>query len=107
MRVFEAKIVYNLVALGEELRLDRPELGPKSVREAAGQSLSRHVDDFIDHLTNDRKRTKDHIIHVKCRLKRLVDECAWVLPRDVTGESFERWRRDHSEYAAKTLNEYL
>ena len=34
MRVYEAKIVYSLVSLGEEVRLDRPEKVPDSLRSA-------------------------------------------------------------------------
>jgi integrase len=82
-------------------------LGPKSVREAARRPLAEHIAEYVEHLTNDRKRGRDHLIHVKGRLKRLLGDCRWQLPRDVTGESFERWRRNQSELSAKTVNEYL
>ena len=34
MRVYEAKIVYSLVSLGEEVRLDRPEMVADYLRSA-------------------------------------------------------------------------
>ncbi len=38
MRVYEAKIIYSLVSLGEEIRLDRPEKVADYLRSAFEES---------------------------------------------------------------------
>src|SRR5690606_21149739 len=38
---------------------------------------------------------------------RLLNECAWTLPRDVNPDTFHAWRSRQIGKAPKTLNEYL
>lgn len=52
-------------------------------------------------------RSEGHVRHVRTRLYRLVRENGWRRLRDVTTESFIRWRSAQNNKAAKTLNEYL
>ena len=81
-------------------------LGPKSLREAAKRPLAEHCEDFFADL-KARNRGRSHLVHVKCRLKRLLRECRWRALRDVSAESFTRWQTKQSDLANKTLNEYL
>ena len=40
------------------------------------------------------------------RIGRLLKDCKWTYPKDVSIDSFVRWSTQH-EAAPKTLNEYL
>jgi integrase len=51
-------------------------------------------------------RSEDHVRHVDKRLRRLMRECGWQCLREVTPESFLRWRTGQQQ-APKTINEYL
>ena len=44
--------------------------------------------------------------NLRCRLKKLIKECGWQYPKDVTADSFMTWRREQT-LSAKTLNDYL
>lgn len=81
-------------------------LGPKSLREATLLPLTQHAADFAADLEL-RNRGRAHLVHVRCRLKRLLKECGWVTLRDVTADSFTKWRLRQSGLSTKTLNEYL
>jgi integrase/recombinase XerC len=81
-------------------------LGPKSLRDAALRPLKEHTAEFIADLTA-RSRGRSHLVHVKCRLERLLKDCRWHQLRDVSAESFIRWRQKQADLSAKTLNEYL
>lgn len=81
-------------------------VGPKALREAAQRSLALHLVDFVADLTA-RKRGRAHLVHVKCRLERLLEECRWRIVADVTAESFTLWRAKQAKLSAKTLNEYF
>jgi len=81
-------------------------LPPKIIREAAQRPLSEHLADFIADMSL-RGRCKSHIVHVKCRLERLLKECAWRLFGDVSPDGFAKWRVQQSQFSAKTCNEYL
>jgi hypothetical protein len=40
-------------------------------------------------------------------LLKSIAECGWQFPKDVTAESFGKWRAKQTKLAAKTLNDYL
>jgi integrase len=78
---------------------------PKKEREAAGQSLVDHVEEFI----SDRRlvgRDEKYVGELHRKLVRLIEECSWESARQVTVESFCAWRAKQKK-TGKTLNEYL
>jgi hypothetical protein len=81
-------------------------IAPQALREGAKKPISDHCADFLASIT-ERNRTKDHIKHVRGRLKKLYKECRWYTLRDITPESFTVWRSRQKTLSAKTLNEYL
>ncbi len=81
-------------------------LPPKFIRDAAQRPLTEHLVDFIADL-NTRGRCKGHVIHTKCRLQRLIEECGWHKFGDVSVDGFTKWQSAQSKLSAKTLNEYL
>ena len=77
----------------------------KAMRDAAQESLSKHVRDFIGDL-RAKGRNAQYIAEFENRLVLLLEQCSWQLLRDVTADSFVKWRSEHKK-AAKTMNEYL
>jgi len=80
-------------------------IAPKALRDAAQKNLLDHLSDFIADLTA-KGRDDMYIYNIEKRSKRVVVECGWKLPADVTADSFIAWRARQNK-AAKTLNEYL
>lgn len=80
-------------------------LAPKVMRDAAAKPLAEMAEEFLRDL-EAAARDKDYIRILRLRLKKLIAECSWKLLRDVTAESFLRWR-GHQRTSPKTLNEYL
>lgn len=80
-------------------------IAPKALREAARRPLAEHCAEFLADPT--RKRGRAHLVHVKCRLARLVEDCRWKAVKDITAESFTAWSARQTKLSAKTLNEYL
>jgi integrase len=80
-------------------------ISPKTMRDAAQEPLSKHLKDFMGDL---RAKGRDHkyIVEFENRLKLLKDQCHWQLPKDVSADSFVKWRSEQKK-SAKTLNEYL
>ena len=81
-------------------------LDPKPLRDAAKRAIDEHLADYVADLTA-RGNGKDHIVHARQRLKRLVAECSWKLLRDVTNDSFTKWLGRQTKLSHKTRNEYL
>jgi integrase len=78
---------------------------PKHQRDAAQRCLTEHLEAFIA----DRRalgRDEKYVCELKRRVERLIEECSWKLPRDVTADSFRVWRARQS-HSPKTLNDYL
>ena len=80
-------------------------LPAKGMRDAANELLSKHLKDFIADL-EAKGRNQQYIAEFENRVTLLICECGWQLPKDVTPDSFVKWRSEHKK-AAKTLNEYL
>ncbi len=78
---------------------------PKKDRDAAAKPLARYVEEFVRNLTA-RGKTAEYAYYIEKRLEKLIAGCGWELVRDITPESFERWR-SAQVLAAKTKNEYL
>lgn len=80
-------------------------LSPKPQREAAGRPLADHLKDYLADM-KARQRSQAHTKHVRLRLNRLLHECGWTLPKDVSADSFMMWRAKETT-SPKTVNEYL
>ncbi len=77
----------------------------KAMRDAAQESLTKHLRDFIGDL-RAKGRNAQYIAEFENRLVLLMEHCGWHSLQDVTADSFVKWRSEHKK-AAKTLNEYL
>lgn len=80
-------------------------IAPKAKRESAQRSLMDHCREFLA----DAKRrncSRSHLVHLKCRLEKLLADCGWRTVADVTADSFNSWVRAQ-DFSSKTLNEYL
>ena len=80
-------------------------LAPKALRVAAQKRMRDHLEDYLDDMLK-LGRCDKHINNVTWRGNKLVKECRWVLPMDVTADSFQAWRAKQP-MSAKTLNDYL
>ena len=79
-------------------------IAPKRERDAAQKPLAGHVEDFIE-TKRSVGRDERYVIDVQNKLLALCRECSWEYVKNVTPESFEKWRARQSK-AAKTMNEY-
>lgn len=78
---------------------------PKALREAGQKTLAVHLGEFIG-AKSSLKRDARYLYELQKRVEKLLDECKWEYPKDVTAESFTTWRSGRTQ-SAKTLNEYL
>jgi len=78
---------------------------PKPLRDAAVKNLTVHQEDFLADLEGSG-RDEMYQANLRYRLKKLIKECGWQYPKDVTADSFMTWRRQQT-LSAKTLNDYL
>jgi integrase len=81
-------------------------IAPRPMREAAERPLIEHFDDFTSNL-QALGRDEKYVYNLGKRLVRLARECGWKQVKDITPDSFTKWRASQSKQAAKTLNEYL
>jgi integrase len=79
-------------------------LAPKQQRETAQRPLLEHVKAFCQ-TRRAVKRDEKYVCELERKLEKLCADCAWQFVRDVTPESFEKWRA-RQRTAPKTLNEY-
>ena len=80
-------------------------LAPKVQREAAQASLGRHIQEFIGDL-KAKGRNRKYIDQLESQLGALSTVCGWQSVKEVTPDSFVRWRSCQKQ-SPKTLNEYL
>ena len=80
-------------------------LTPKTLRTAAQKPIQDHLEDYLNDLLK-LGRSDKHINNVTWRTSKLIKECGWVLPMDVTADSFQTWRAKQT-MSAKTINDYL
>ncbi len=78
----------------------------KAVRDAAQRALSEHLADFLGDMQRRGKSDK-YLANLQFRVSALIEDCAWKLPKDVSADSFQRWRQSHQGLSAKTVNDYL
>ena len=79
-------------------------LAPSAQRKTFESPLAELVGGYVADL-KALGRSTDHIRHVDKRLLRLIRECKWQNLREVTADSFLRWRAEQTQ-APKTINEY-
>jgi len=89
----------------QELQVRAGILPPRGLREGAQRTLVDHLDDFTTELTT-RGRDSMYVYNVEKIAARLCTECHWIIVKDITPESFQKWRREQNK-APKTLNQYL
>jgi integrase len=80
-------------------------ISPKAMRDAAQEPLSKHLKDFIGDL-RAKGRNHKYTTGLENQLTLLIRQGCWQSPKDVTADSFVKWRSGQ-KLAAKTLNEYL
>ena len=80
-------------------------LPPKLQRDAAQSSFTKHIQDFIGDL-RAKGRNQRYVIEMEFKLTALANDCGWHQVKDVTADSFVKWRSAQIK-AKKTLNEYL
>ena len=78
---------------------------PKAQREAAQATLETHLRDFVCDL-KAKGRNPQYVNEMENKLTLLAADCCWRQIRDVTADSFVRWR-SRQDKSPKTLNEYL
>ena len=107
LRTFDKQVaVERLKKMVREKQQEREGMiSSKPQREAAQKPLAEHLEDFIQSRRSIGRDGK-YVKELRKKVLKLVEECGWHLPHQVTAESFEIWRNGQ-EKSPKTLNEYL
>jgi integrase len=79
-------------------------LAPRIEREAAQKPLSEHLGEMIAEKSS--VRDSHYLSNLKHRVFRLIADCGWAFVKNVSAESFEKWRSGQT-LSAKASNEYL
>jgi len=77
---------------------------PKLEIISAQRPLADHLGDFLANLATEETSEK-YRYNLKMRLQKLFTECSWGFPKDITSDSFLKWRARQT-CAPKTKNEY-
>ncbi len=82
---------------------------PRLRRDAAKAPLKQHLEDYLADMgargRNGRSGRGGRLL--KNRVLVLLNECSWVVPGDVTADSFTRWRSGNVKHSVRTKNHYL
>lgn len=78
---------------------------PRLLVDAASRPLVEHLDEFVTEL-RFLGRSSVYVYNVECHVTRIAKACGWKLLRDVTADSYVRWRSTIRGRSAKTLNDY-
>lgn len=81
-------------------------IAPRALREGAAKSMTIHLGEFVAEKSSI-KRAGMYVYNVQKRVEKLITECGWAFPKDITPESFEAWRGKNGDKHPKTLNDYL
>lgn len=67
---------------------------PKDTREGAKKPMSEHLKDYLADLESRGKtgRRGKGLRQARSRIQRLITECGWKFPINVTPDSFMGWR---------------
>ena len=80
-------------------------LPPKAERIAAARKLQEHLKTFVAE-KEQMSTVPRYVREVELRLERLLRETGWVHAKDISAESFLRWRQESSQLSVKTLNDF-
>jgi len=78
---------------------------PKKIRDGLGMAFAALVEEYVAELSRLGRNAK-YVQGVRKQLETLGGECAWRTVKDVSADSFLKWRQRQT-LIAKTLNEYL
>jgi len=78
---------------------------PKEQLETAQRPLIEFIEDFIQTRVSNG-RSEKYVKELRRKLIKLAAECVWTTAKDITADSFEKWRGRQS-LSAKTKNEYF
>jgi len=96
----------ELLKLVKEREQERCGLIPsKTLRDAAEKPLAAHLEEFLA----DRERLQRapaYVRQLKSKINLLTKVCGWRTVKDITADSFLKWRSGQAKLSAKTLNEY-
>lgn len=81
-------------------------IAPKLQRLSAQKALSAHLGDFKADLAT-LGRCEKYRSMIPARITRLLKDCSWQLPANITPDAFVAWRSRQTKLGPKTLNEYL
>ena len=99
----------KMQSLYEELEREASGIvAPKSLRDAAQKPLRIHLEEMISEKA--AMRDERYLDGVRLKVVLLESECKWSSAKDVTPDSFLKWRRERRSnqgVSPKTLNEYL
>jgi integrase len=81
-------------------------IAPKLQRDSAKQNFEKHLTDYLADL-KALGRSTSYSGHVASRVRRIVAECRWNYPADLSADEFVSWRAKQTEMSPKTMNDYL
>ncbi|MEY3481425.1 MAG: hypothetical protein RIQ71_2200 [Verrucomicrobiota bacterium] len=80
-------------------------LPPKAERVAAARKLEDHLKAFIAE-KEELSTVPRYVREVELRLERLFNETGWTHAKDISAETFCRWRQSSTKLSTKTLNDF-
>jgi integrase len=80
-------------------------LPPKAERVAAARKLTDHLKLFVAE-KEEASTVPRYVRELELRLQRLFREAGWIYAKDISAESFCRWRQASTQLSAKTLNDF-
>lgn len=81
-------------------------VAPKAQIKAAQKPLEEHLANYLDDLIS-LGRDDEYTARIRLRVQRLINQCGWKVPIDVTSDSFVHWRSSQKRDSPKTLNDHL
>ncbi len=90
-------------------QLEREEAGlepAQAVVAALRRPLPEHLAEYLGDVAA-KGRSDGYVYNLRARCRRLFRECGWRCARDISVESFLKWRAGQGNKAPKTLNEFL
>lgn len=81
-------------------------IAPRLQRDSAQKPILGHLADFVADLET-LGRCEHYRSHILQRVSRMVQDCAWKFPGDISIDGFVEWRSRQTDLGPKTLNEYL
>ena len=80
-------------------------LDPKPLRDAAKRPIHEHLTEYVADLAGGTG--KDHVVHARQRLKKVIAACGWQLLGEMSPDGLAKWLVTQGKLSLKTKNEYL